>query len=165
MNKIDKDFLPLDQAAFFDAGCGKGAILIEAMKLGIPMVGGVELSESMFVTCLKNLKILGREKENTKIYQADAKTMTEQLDDFNLFYMFNPFPDHVVKQFAQNIIDSVKRKPRKLFVAYYHATLHQILIDVGFRLEYTRQLKIPLHPGLFTYNKIYSLPDSTTNNE
>ncbi|MDR1289746.1 MAG: hypothetical protein LBK06_00945, partial [Planctomycetaceae bacterium] len=116
---------------------------------------------------LKNLKILGREKENTKLYQADAKTMTEQLDDFNLFYMFNSFPDHVLKQFAQNIIDSAKRKPRKLFVAYYHATLHQILIDVGFRLEYNYQVKIMFYPEAVSFNKIYSLPDftSTVNNK
>ncbi|MDR1479909.1 MAG: class I SAM-dependent methyltransferase [Planctomycetaceae bacterium] len=163
MKRVDREFLPFEQMAFFDAGFGKGAILIEGMKLGIPQVGGVELSESMFAVCNRNLEILGRKKENTKLYQANAATLTTQLDDFNLFYMSNPFPEHVVKQFALSIIDSTKRKPRKFFIVYFHATLHQTLIDTGFKLEYNQTRKILFKPEIITYNKIYSLPNQNTN--
>ncbi|MDR2172337.1 MAG: class I SAM-dependent methyltransferase [Planctomycetaceae bacterium] len=157
LRKVDRDYLPFDQMLFFDAGFGKGAMLIEAMKLGIPLVGGVELSESMYEICRKNLKILGWEKENTKLYQDNAATITEQLDEFNLFYMFNPFPESVMKQFIQNIIDSAKRKPRKIFIVYCHSTLHQTLIDAGLNLLYDHQVKIPFKPEGIFYNKIYSL--------
>jgi 16S rRNA G966 N2-methylase RsmD len=163
MFKVDRDFLPFDQMAFFDAGFGKGATLIEAMKLGIPLVGGVELSETMFEICGRNLKILGRERANTKLYQANAAIMVEQLDDFNLFYLFNPFPESVLKQFTQNIIDSVKRKPRKIFLVYLHATLPHVLESAGMRLLYNYHVKILFNPIANTYNKIYGLPESMIN--
>jgi 16S rRNA G966 N2-methylase RsmD len=156
MRKIDSEFLPFDQMSFFDAGFGKGAILIETMKLGIPAVGGVELSKNMYEICRKNLKILGREKENTKLYQANAADLTKQLDDFNIFYMFNPFPEIVLKKFMQNIIDSIKRKPRKFFVVYHHATLHQTFQDAGWLLLYNRPIKERFKPEYDTYDKIYT---------
>jgi 16S rRNA G966 N2-methylase RsmD len=161
MRKVDCDLLPFDQMSFFDAGFGKGAILIEAMKLGIPVVGGVELSEIMDEICRKNLKILGREKESTKLYQANAAELTEQLDDFNLFYMSNPFPEVVLKQFAQNIIDSVKRKPRKIFIVYYHATLCKTLEEAGFTLLYNHPMREWFKPQYDTYGKIFSLENNS----
>ncbi|MDR2641956.1 MAG: class I SAM-dependent methyltransferase [Planctomycetaceae bacterium] len=163
MRKVDREFLPFEQMSFFDAGFGKGATLIEAMKIGIPVVGGVELSETMFEICQKNLKILGRERESTKLYRGNAATMTEQLDDFNLFYFANPFPESVMKQYIQNIIDSAKRKPRKLIMVYYHATLHHVLEAAGLRLLYSYQVKVLFRPEAISLNKIYCLPDEMNN--
>ncbi|MDR0390424.1 MAG: class I SAM-dependent methyltransferase [Planctomycetaceae bacterium] len=159
MRYVDRNFLPFDQMSFFDAGFGKGAILIEAMKLGIPKVGGVELSKSMFESCQKNLKILGREKENTKLFQDNAATLTEQLDDFNLFYLFNPFPATVLKPFTQNIIDSAKRKPRKIFIVYYHAVLSSVIEETDFQLLYEYRMNVLFKPEDSTFHKIYGLPD------
>ncbi|MDR2346950.1 MAG: hypothetical protein LBE18_12890 [Planctomycetaceae bacterium] len=157
MRKVDREYLPIDQTAFFDAGRGKGATLIEAMKIGIPIVRGVELSEPMYEICCKNLKILGRERESTRLYQANAATLTEELDYFNLFFLFNPFPEVVLKQYALNIIDSAKRKPRKIIIVYRHATLHHVLEELGFSLLYNCQVTERFRPDNISYDKIYSL--------
>jgi 16S rRNA G966 N2-methylase RsmD len=155
MRKVISDFLPREQIAFFDVGFGKGNVLIEAMRFGIVMVGGIELSETMVTICRKNMEILGW--KGAKLYNENAAEINEPLDDFNLFYMFNPFPESVMKLFLQNLIASKKRKPRKIFVVYFHATLHRVVEDAGFQTIFNHQQKTLFDPNATVHSKIYSL--------
>ena len=68
------------------------------------------------------------------ILRGDA-ALFQELDDFNYFYIANPFDDTIMKPFLQNIKTSVSRKPRKIYIIYFNPLQHDMLISEGFMLE------------------------------
>lgn len=104
-------------SGFMDFGCGKGRILYEARKHGYTPVCGVELSEKIVDIANRNMHTL--RANDVRIICDDARNIT-QLDEFNIFYFYNPFSWEIMQDVLQNIKESVKGHPRDALMIYYN---------------------------------------------
>jgi len=133
---------------FLDAGCGKGYMLYCAKRLGYSDVSGFEINEKLINVARKNLRKL--DIKGVNIIRADAKDFTD-LDRYNVIYLFNPFYAYVMKRFVQNIVNSLRRAPRKLLIIYANPVDNAIFKEAGgFKLLETR--KFPEFSGAMYVN-------------
>ncbi len=154
--------------AILDIGCGKGAGMIALQECGFHRIGGVEYTEEIYNTLIQNIQRLDFDYqklavENASVeeplragihcYLGDASSMLLQLDQFDYYFFFNPFSYELSVSVFRNIIESLKRKPRKVKVFYAEPIGHQFLLESGyFTLEKTLGDKLG---GITYYANIY----------
>lgn len=134
------------QDCILDIGSGKGAAVLSFLAAGFQRIGAVEYTQSIYGTLIDNLEKMGILLEKRKIssdtdyeipdytvfcYQGDAAEMKEELDRFNWFFMFNPFPKEVFDKVLKNICESHKRHPRQCHIFYAEPIGHQMILDTG----------------------------------
>ena len=115
---------PTQEHSIFDVGAGKGGAAICFALSGFKKVGCVEYDESVYKVLTDNLIKLGINDVVT--YNADALTLTSELDAFDVFYLNNPFKYDLIDAFIHNVKDSKKRKNRHIYIIYsnpYHNRL------------------------------------------
>lgn len=134
----------LEKDAVLDIGCGKGSGVLSLRAAGFESIGAVEYTESIFKVLDANLNKLGiphsniilnqsikTGKEKIRCYLGDASIMSDQLDDYNWFFMFNPFSWKVIQNVFNNICKSMKRKPRKIHIFYAEPIGHRLIMESG----------------------------------
>lgn len=120
----------MQEIRFIDIGCGKGLTLIEARKLGIPDVCGIDYSEELVEICQKNLQAYNM--TDIKVFQHDASALQQELDTYNLIYLFNPFGETIMLPFVDNLVNSANRAQRDLYVLYCTPRHKNIFLEHGF---------------------------------
>lgn len=100
-----------------DLGAGKGAAMLLMDEYGFNEVKGVEISKDLCFIANKNFQKLS--KDHLKVIESDARDYTD-LDNFNYFYFFHPFPYDVFDEVLKNIYQSTERKPRFVCLIYYN---------------------------------------------
>lgn len=129
------DIQPTD--AILDYGSGKGFAMVILSQFDFSFIAGVELSELLVKICRKNFSKLGI--NNMEVFNCDARELKE-LDRFTHFYLFNPFPEPVLRGVLQNIQESYQKKPRKITLIYNCARLRDIVSDHPF-FEEIKEIK------------------------
>jgi SAM-dependent methyltransferase len=124
-----------------DFGCGKGGAMLTLAKYPFARVDGIELSPQLARTARYNLRRL--RISNATIYCVDAADFTD-LDSYTYFYMYNPFPEVVMRSVIGNVLFSLKQQSRKAILIYKHPQMHNLITNAGFRkLTETRQTHHP----------------------
>ena len=111
--------------AIVDFGSGKGGALITFAKYPFSKIMGVELSPELIAIARKNMKKLGIGNVGTIV--ADAADFAD-LDGYNYFYFFNPFPPAIMRAVIKNISSSLARKPRKTIIIYFNPEFHDSVV-------------------------------------
>jgi hypothetical protein len=111
--------------AVIDYGSGKGGALITLTKFPFSKISGIELSTALVAIAEKNL--MGLSCKNINLIVADAVDFTD-LEEYNYFYFFNPFPPGVMKAVIKNIADSLAKKPRKAVIIYFNPEFHEAIV-------------------------------------
>ncbi len=116
LNKVLKqlDIQPTD--AILDYGSGKGSAMVIMSEFNFRLIGGVELSKQLADISKKNMSLL--KLNNTEIFNCNASDFKE-MDNYNHFYFFNPFPGSVLQDVLENIAESCQKNPRKVTLIYY----------------------------------------------
>ncbi len=118
LNKVLKLSKGTNKDRILDFGSGKGLGLVDFKKFGFTKVSGVELSKDLISVAENNFKKLGLSGIN--IFNQDATTLKEELDEFNFFYFYNPFIGRTFELVIENIVDSIKRNKREVTIIYNH---------------------------------------------
>jgi SAM-dependent methyltransferase len=141
--------LPISPSdSVIDIGCGKGGAILTLNRYPFARVDGVEISPNLAGVARANLRRMGIQK--SKIVACDAADFTD-LDLYSYFYMYNPFPEIVMKSVLQHIEESLKRHPRKATLIYKNPIYDALVLDAGFRkVSETRQTH-PDYPPFFVY--------------
>lgn len=146
LHKIVESLDIEEKDALFDYGMGKGGVLVWLALEGLfQRLAGVERDEELFRTACENFKKL--EIRNVKAICSDARNVTDELDTFNYFFFFNPFLGSVFEAVLLNIVNSYKRKKRRIRMIYINTFCHDTVMASGiFRLEKQIEVKhfIPL---------------------
>ncbi|HJV66340.1 MAG TPA: class I SAM-dependent methyltransferase [Geomonas sp.] len=108
-----------------DFGSGKGGALITLARYPFGRVLGVEISPELADIARSNLAKLGLDRVKTVV--SDAADFTD-LDRFNYFYFFSPFPGSVMSAVIGNITASLNRVPRKATIIYFNPEFHEAVI-------------------------------------
>jgi hypothetical protein len=112
--------------AIVDLGAGKGGALIEFASYPFGKIAGVELLPELAVIARKNFRKAKLERIDMLV--GDAAEFTD-LDGYNYFYFYNPFPQPVMEQVMRNISASLLKAPRPSTLIYYSPGFHQTVIE------------------------------------
>lgn len=133
MDVLD-NFIFQPEDAVFDFGCGKGGALLLFKKKGVQRIAGVEYDKPLYNILLDNYNKMNVSSEN--IINGDAALIRKELDNYNYFFMYNPFVGETFRQVIDNIEESWDRKKRRITFIYSGPYCHQYVVAHGiFRLS------------------------------
>lgn len=135
--------IPQKNDAIFDFGCGKGSALFSFLDYGFSQVGGVEYADNVYEILTSNAEKLCNELNDKKMncYHGDAALVKEELDEYNWFYLFDPFGRDVFEKVINNICESFNRRPRKIWIINILPKYHDVIEKTG-RFVLTNQFEI-----------------------
>ena len=125
---------PSPGSSFVDFGCGKGRVLFLATDFGFRRVTGVEFAKELCDIARDNAaryRRKARPQAEIRIVEGDVVDY-EILDDDNFFYMNNPFSATLVKRIVQNIVQSLAKKDRQVFIIYFNPHWRDWIAQQGF---------------------------------
>jgi Predicted O-methyltransferase len=124
-----KTHLNFPDFTFLDLGSGKGRTLLMASDYPFQRIIGVELLPSLHEIAQHNLKVYKSESQKCFALEsvcADAATFP--LPEVPLIlYLFNPFPESVMRRVLSNLATSFQRRPRQVYVLYLNPELEHLL--------------------------------------
>lgn len=117
---IKKDYV------FLDAGCGTGYVLWKASSRFSKVVGIEYMSElaDMAKVNLKKLKVKNATVINDDICNLKLRG---EMDSINVVYMYNPFSGKIMETFIADIVASIYRKDRDVYIIYINDVCKDIL--------------------------------------
>jgi SAM-dependent methyltransferase len=119
--------VPPDGFSFIDLGSGKGRTLLMASDYPFRKIIGVELLDELHQIARKN--IASYQSEQQKCF--DIESFFEDARDFKfpadplVLYLFNPFPDYVLRTVLRTLADSFRSAPAREIYVIYHNLVHE----------------------------------------
>lgn len=130
--------------AFIDFGSGKGRVLLVASDFPFQRIIGVEISESLHMLAQRNVEIYNSPAQrcfNFELYSMDA-TKFPLPETNTVFHFYHPFLPEVLRPVLQNIGESLKQTPRRIFILYlYHVDYVKSVFDQIPFLSLVREVK------------------------
>ncbi len=117
-----------DGFTFIDLGSGKGRTLLMASDYPFRQIIGVELLEELNGIALKNIARYRSELQkcfNIESICGDARNFSFPCGPFVL-YLFNPFPDYVLREVFENLQKSTSSEAREIYVVGHNLVLDKI---------------------------------------
>jgi SAM-dependent methyltransferase len=111
---------------FIDLGSGKGRTLLMASDYPFRRIIGVELLTELKDIAAANIARYHSVTQrcfNIETYSADARHFQFSADA-TILYLFNPFPEHILREVLANLKESVLTSPREIYVIY-HNLVHE----------------------------------------
>jgi hypothetical protein len=125
LDKVLRAMKITPQDSVVDFGSGKGGALITFSRYPFARIAGVEIAPGLVEIARTNLAKL--HIENVSMYVCDASDFTD-LDGYNYFYFFSPFPAAVMSAVIRNICNSLACNPRKATVIYFNPECHDAVV-------------------------------------
>ena len=100
LKKLLQDLAISDKDRILDIGCAKGSAMRIMNKFPFERVDGLELSGKLAEIAKSNFEKL--HVENTSIHHINA-TEFKGYNDYNFYYLYNPFPAVVMESVMQEI--------------------------------------------------------------
>jgi SAM-dependent methyltransferase len=124
----------------YDFGCGKGRTLAVAMAYGFKKLSGVEIIYELAKDAESNILNCKYYKQDVSFHIVNDRAQDVGIeDDATVFLFFNPFKEHLMAEVVENIMESYKRTPRKMFVVYINDVYKNLFLEQGFKVIYTVQ--------------------------
>lgn len=125
-----------------DYGCGKGRVLVVAAYYGFNEITGIDFAAELCLQAKRNIIPTQLKFPETvfRIIHADAAEYP--IDDHaNVFFFFNPFREQVMLTVVKNILQSLKKNTREIYVVYINPVHKEIFMSAGFEeVEYFERL-------------------------
>jgi len=119
---------------------GKGGHCWLASKYPFKRIIGVELSETLHMMARRNIQIYKDKLQKCykiKSVCGDAACFTIPNENI-IFYLFNPFDEHVMRKVLSNIEDAFHRFHRDIYIAYLKP-VHRDVFDRASFLKINKQ--------------------------
>jgi len=105
---------------FIDMGSGKGRVLLMAAMYPFAQIIGVEVQPELDAIARRNIDCFhesGQQCQSIESICMDAREYDFPLTNIVL-YLFNPFPDYVLREVLNRLVESASRSPREILVLY-----------------------------------------------
>jgi SAM-dependent methyltransferase len=147
---------------FLDVGCGKGRVLLEAIRYPFARIEGVEVSAPLAAIAEANVqRILGPDSPRVRVRVGDACAL-DLPDDVTVLYLFNPFHDERFERFLDRVEESLARTPRTMRVLYLQPTMDGRLRARGFVSELVMRDRVRYRrPIVFTTARMPSVSSTS----
>ncbi len=111
-----------------DLGSGKGGAMATLAQFPFQQVDGVEICLPLAEAARRNLAKL--KLTNCRVIAADATTLTD-LERYTYIFMYNPFPEPVLRTVLANIVASLRRAPRRMRLIYSNPLCEKEILASG----------------------------------
>ena len=114
---------------FVDFGCGKGRPLLIAAEFGFRKAIGVDFAHELCEIAKNNCAVYKRKtgtKTEFRILISDAADYSINNDE-NVFYMYNPCKEIVLKKIIDNIQSSIHKQPRRILIIYHNPQPNNVI--------------------------------------
>ena len=120
-----------------DFGCGKGRVLVVAAFYGFKKITGIDFDGSLCREAELNIEKIKPlfSETNFEIICDDVVNYSVE-DETNVFFFFNPFDEVVMLQILKNILSSLKKNERKVYIVYVNPLHKEIFLSAGFEEEF-----------------------------
>ena len=145
--------LPIETKNFplIDYGCGKGRALFVAEQCGFTNLIGVDIAKELIDDANANKAVYVRKNSQSNInFLFEDATKYLIPDNAHVFYFFNPFGEEVLQKVIDNIKESVKQHPRKVYCIYLNPKYKAAFEENGFAVFYTKKNKRYLEGIIYT---------------
>ena len=116
---------------FIDLGSGKGRTLLMASDHPFRRIVGVELLVEFAVIAQGNIARYQGERQKCfalESQQGDARDFVYPADP-TVLYLFNPFPEHILRIVLANLRNSLTAYPRPFFVIYHNLVYERAFVE------------------------------------
>ncbi len=123
--------VPPDGLTFIDLGSGKGRTLLMAAERPFARVIGVELLPELNAIAQQNIAAYKSEAQYCfalESHAGDARDFKFSAEPLVL-YLFNPFPEYVLRDVLKHLHASLLEFPRDIFVIYHNLVLEQVFAE------------------------------------
>ena len=118
--------IPFDGFTFIDLGSGKGRTLLMASAYPFLRIVGVELLAELDAVARQNIARYHGDGQKCFVlesYAGDARNFAFPAEP-TVLYLFNPFPEPVLRTVLTNLRSSLTDSPRPVYVLY-HNLVHE----------------------------------------
>ncbi len=133
------DFLAEEKASgtIVDFGSGKGRIMAVAAFYGYKSIKGIEFAAALSAIAKINLDNIQSKYPETNFSIITENALNYEIEkEDSIFFFFNPFDESIVLEVVKNILKSLRKYPRKIFVVYINPMHQEIFESAGFQEEY-----------------------------
>ena len=118
------------ETKILDIGCAKGDALRVFTKFPFSKVSGIEVSSELADVAINNFAKL---KKKVEIINIDA-TKFSSYDEFNFFYLYNPFPS---KEILHNVLKKILDccASYEISVLYNNPNYVDVFLENGFKIK------------------------------
>ena len=129
-----------EEFLFVDLGSGKGRTLLLASQYPFKGIIGVELSENLHRIACRNIQIYRDKMQQCHKIQSICKDVEQYQmpNEKTVFYLYNPFDDHVMRSVLQNIEDSIHKHFKDIYIGYLKP-LHRNMFDCATFLQVVKE--------------------------
>jgi len=123
--------IAIDGFTFVDLGSGKGRTLLMASEYPFRRIIGVELLAELNQIAQQNIARYRSEQQKCFAIESragDARSFEFPQEAFAL-YLFNPFPEYVLREVLENLHRSVVAHPREVYVIYHNLVHENVFGD------------------------------------
>jgi SAM-dependent methyltransferase len=121
---------------FLDLGCGLARSMFVAARMGVKQAIGVEIDQGLVDVAKLNIARSGFSPDRVQVVCAGAEQYINH--DVTFLYLFNSFGRATLRLVLENLVDSLKKNPRKFKFIYYNPLQEHLLAETGAfrRIEY-----------------------------
>lgn len=131
LNKLPED---IKNSNFVDYGCGKGRALFVAEQCGFTKLIGVDIAKELIDDANANKLVYQKKNNQSQFHFLFNDATTFQIpENTRVFYFFNPFGKDIMQKVIQNIKESLKQNPRKIYCIYLNPKYKSIFDNSGFK--------------------------------
>lgn len=130
-NKLPED---IKNSNFVDYGCGKGRALFVAEQCGFTKLIGVDIAKELIDDANTNKLVYKKKNNQSEFHFLFNDATTFQIpENTSVFYFFNPFGKDIMQKVIQNIKESLKQNPRKIYCIYLNPKYKSVFDHSGFK--------------------------------
>ena len=111
-----------------DLGSGLGSAMIYMSKFPFKTISGLEYSKDLYEKCKVNLTLFNCQRLN--IIFGDAGEFN-CYDNYNYFFMANPFGKITMKKVINKILKSYNETPRLITIIYENPVHSDVISEIG----------------------------------
>ena len=125
----DRNALTFRDFTFIDLGSGKGRTLLMASDYPFRRIVGVELLQSLHRIAQENLRLYKSKAQKCFALESVCSDATAFVfpDGPLVVYLFNPFPESGMRRVLANLEESLRARPRPVYVLYHNPLLEHVL--------------------------------------
>lgn len=119
------------QFTFIDLGSGKGRGLLLASDYPFHRIVGIELLPELHAIAEENVRKYRSPRQQCREFKlicADARSSPLPPEPLVVF-LFDPFPEDVLRQVMAGIERSLREQPRQMFLAYENPISERVIAD------------------------------------